>query len=121
MGIIQLMFVFLSFVLFDYFVLISGQQTKVMLEQEAQKEMFDCMLDIGDLANHYAVIKSEESGNPITYSGFESPGYLINRPYCNISYDIIGDSVIIFTGNTIYDSTSYERICTPSNSMAIIQ
>ena len=244
MGTIQLMFVFLSYILFSYFVMTSNQRTEMMLEQEAQKEMFDCMLDIGDLANEYYLgntastpdvlqtllfpwttsgtittmalesgvnylfkISGEVAfggelndpcfwstdgwatqgssspygpcnylsphtnvgslvynpahiyeftiigtGVPLTfvtngcnatssnknftfeisnpgnlaeyhnsYSGFESPGYLINRPYCNISYEFIGDSVIIFTGNTIYDSTSYERICTPSNSMAIIQ
>jgi len=48
-----LMFVFLSFVLFSYFVLISGQRTEMMLIEDAKTEMFDDMVSIGDLANEY--------------------------------------------------------------------
>ena len=120
MGTIQLLFVFLAFILFGYFVLISFQRDEQMLREEAKKEMFDDMLTIGNLANTKAYLQAEESGNPLTYAGFISPGYLLNRPYSEVDYMIISDTLIRFTGFTIYEpEVVYERYCTPSNSMGL--
>jgi hypothetical protein len=242
MGTVQLMFVFLSFVLFSYFVLISNQHTEMMLRESAKQEMFDDMITIGDLANEYYLSNTTtalgsdllqsmvfgwsssitystmvlQSGTTYTvvitgivgfpsgtadpaywtsnnwatqspdiccnyntvigrpdndiyssshsytwtiagqalpllfqtngcltsatfivdiynkggtvqqdtvnsYSGFTPPAYLTNRPYSNLTIEIVSDSVIHFIGSTSFeDSVTYIRQCTPSNSMALI-
>jgi len=245
MGTLQLMFVFLSFILFSYFVVMSNAKTETMLKEDAKYEMFDNMVKVGDLANEYflehtstepdvlqtltllwdasntsvttmsfnpaesykikisgeVIFQNSGSGrcdpaywdsgnwtnpypdfcctyNPIgsrptgdtytpthtyewtitgrtnpyifrcnecvgiagnntfiieisrtgtpqlqtnTYDGFTAPLYLLNRPYSDITVEIVSDTLIHFTGQTMYEEITYERQCTPSNSMAIIQ
>ena len=54
------------------------------------------------------------------YGGFIAPTYLLNRPYSTVTYNIINDTLIQFTGHTIYEpEVVYERYCTPSNSMGL--
>jgi len=71
------------------------------------------------------VLSTPGNGTPTevnSYSGFSPPAYLINRPYCDIEYSIINDTLIHFTGSLQFEpGVVYERQCTPSNSMGIIQ
>jgi len=64
MGTTQLLFVFLSFVLFGYFILISNQRDIAFLTADAKYEMFEDMQTIGDYANKY-YFKSEGSSNAL--------------------------------------------------------
>ena len=117
MGTLQLMFVFLSYILFSYFVMTSNQRTEMMLIQDAKYEMFDDMITIGDLANEY-YFKQDTTRS---YDGFQTPGYLLNRPYSDVIVQIVSDTLIHFTGTTRFEEgVTYIRQCTPSNSMALI-